>query len=206
MKNYRKQFARTIQARFPDRAEALLAATEKHYRYTGADVAFGARSPNPIDKRLDFSAYFLAFIKALDEQGESFEVIREVSLEVVTTLVKPKNSIQRWFKKLPAKLVQTWIYRRYIRSLQKRVKSNPNPDGFVANIITDKKETYGIGYGIDIIECGICKLFKKHDAGKYASILCEVDELTSALAGLELIRSGTIANGAAKCDFRYKIV
>ena len=35
------------------------------------------------------------------------------------------------------------------------------------------------------------------------SILCEVDEITSALAGLKLVRTGTIANGAKKCDFRF---
>jgi len=28
--------------------------------------------------------------------------------------------------------------------------------------------------------------------------------LTSNMAGLILIRTGTIANGAEKCDFRYK--
>ncbi|MDB5014511.1 MAG: hypothetical protein JWQ25_2713, partial [Daejeonella sp.] len=51
---------------------------------------------------------------------------------------------------------------------------------------------------------GICKLFNKHNYQKYSAILCEVDEITSALAGLELIRKGTIARGATKCDFRFK--
>jgi hypothetical protein len=31
-----------------------------------------------------------------------------------------------------------------------------------------------------------------------------VDEITSSLAGLKLIRTGTIALGAKKCDFRYQ--
>jgi hypothetical protein len=91
-----------------------------------------------------------------------------------------------------------------IKSLHERVKTNANADGFIARIITDQQETYGLGYGIDILECGICKLFKKHHYQKYASILCEVDEITSSLAGLKLIRTGTIANGAIKCDFRFK--
>jgi hypothetical protein len=57
-----------------------------------------------------------------------------------------------------------------------------------------------------MIECGICKLFEKHNYGKYTSIPCEVDELTSGLAGLKLIRNGTIALGATKCDFSFKIL
>ena len=88
--------------------------------------------------------------------------------------------------------------------LNKRVSINKNKNGFKANIITDKQETFGFGYGVDIIECGVCKLFNKHNFGKYTPILCEVDKLTSNIAGLTLIRKGTIANGAEKCDFRFK--
>jgi len=84
------------------------------------------------------------------------------------------------------------------------VNKNSHPDGFIANIITDKAETYGLGYGIDILDCGICKLFSNYSFQKYSSILCEVDEVTSGLAGLQLIRTGTIALGATKCDFRFK--
>jgi hypothetical protein len=82
----------------------------------------------------------------------------------------------------------TWAGQVLVRSFQKKVSINNNTDGFIANIITDKKETYGFGYGIDILECGICKLFSKHNYEKYSSILCEVDEVTSGLAGLKLIR------------------
>jgi hypothetical protein len=88
----------------------------------------------------------------------------------------------------------------------KRVNRNDNKGGFKANIITDKQQTYGLGYGIDIVECGICKLFNKHHFDKYAPILCEVDKLTAELAGLILVRTGTIANGAKKCDFRFQKV
>lgn len=39
---------------------------------------------------------------------------------------------------------------------------------------------------------------------KFTPILCEVDFMTSNMAGLQLIRSGTIATGAKICDFRFK--
>ena len=104
------------------------------------------------------------------------------------------------------KLVGTGLWNVFINILSKKVAVNENKEGFIARIITSKEETYGLGYGVDIIECGICKLFNKHNFGKYTPILCEVDKLTSGLAGLELIRTGTIANGASKCDFRYRKV
>ena len=129
-----------------------------------------------------------------------------MSLEVVTDYITPKNKFQQMMMRIRPKLVGTGLWNVFINILSKKVAVNENKEGFIARIITSKEETYGLGYGVDIIECGICKLFNKHNFSKYTPILCEVDKLTSGLAGLELIRTGTIANGASKCDFRYRKV
>ncbi len=181
-----------------------MSAIEAHYEAIAPDTQFSFRSSNPVDRRLDFCAYFLALIKTLDERGETYETIRLVSLEVVTEYVSPRNAFQRLMKKLPVKLIGTWLGKVMVRKFAERVRQNENKEGFIAEIITDHAATYGLGYGVDILECGICKLYNKHHYGKYAPILCEVDKLTSSLAGLELIRTSTIALGATKCDFRYR--
>ncbi|MEZ4903911.1 MAG: L-2-amino-thiazoline-4-carboxylic acid hydrolase [Spirosomataceae bacterium] len=205
MENYRKYFIWFVKANYPTEFEKIISDTDNHYKIISADTTFAKTSNNPIDKRLDFSSYFLALVKTLDERNEKFENIRKICLQITTEYVQPKSKIQEFFKRLLPKLTSTWIGQILIKAFHKRVSVNTNADGFIANIITDKQETFGLGYGIDIIECGICKLFKKHNYSKYASILCEVDEITSGLAGLQLIRTGTIANGAKKCDFRFKL-
>lgn len=204
MANYRKHFVAGVKKNFPGIPDAIIFKVDDHYKIISVDTAFAASSKNPIDKRLDFCAYFLALIKTLDEQGESFETIRKICLGIVTEYVKPKNKFQQLVKKLPLKLINTWLANSFLKKFNKLVSKNSNPGGFIANIITDKKETLGLGYGIDILECGICKLFNKHNYHKYAPILCEVDALTSDLAGLKLVRNGTIALGAKKCDFRWE--
>lgn len=203
MADYRKYFVATIRKSYPDTFEAMVAETDRHYKLISADTKFAASSKNPIDKRLDFCAYFLAWIKTLDSRGEEFEAIKRICLDVVTEYVRPKNKFQQMVKRLTAKFIDTWLATIVLKKFNKRI-SGKNDSGFVANIITDKQETFGLGYGIDILECGICKLFHKHHHDQYASILCEVDEVTSGLAGLVLIRKGTIANGADKCDFRWR--
>lgn len=150
-------------------------------------------------------AYFLALIKVLDNHGEHFEGIKAVSLEIVKEYVRPKNRLQRYLKKLPVKLLNTKLANIVLRSFDRKISIRGHNNGFVAKIITDKNETFGLGYGIDILECGICKLFKRHQYEQYAKILCEVDEVTSSLAGLKLVRTGTIANGAKRCDFRFRL-
>lgn len=204
MDNYREYFVQAVRKNFSEKSDQLIVETDNHFSYISKDTRFASTSKNPIDRRLDFSAYFLALVQTLDEHGETFERIREICLEIVIEYVKPKNKFQQFLKELPPKLVGTRFAGLLIKVFHKKVSQNTNPDGFIANIITDKNETYGFGYGVDIIECGICKLFKKHHYEKYASILCEIDKVTSGLAGLELIRTGTIANGATKCDFRFR--
>lgn len=204
MKSFRKYFTENIKNHFPEHFDKLISETDEYYKDIAVDTNFAATSKNPIDRRLDFCAYFLALIKTLDKRGESYETIRKICLEIVTEYVRPKNKIQALLKKLPARFINTWFAAILLKAFNKRVSSNINANGFIATIITDKDKTYGFGYGVDILECGICKLFKKHNYQKYSSILCEVDEVTSALAGLKLIRTGTIALGAKKCDFRFK--
>jgi hypothetical protein len=206
MNNYRKYFNDVIREKYPSDSDILLRDVENHYKIISKDTRFAATSGNPIDKRLDFCAYFLALIKTLDARKETYETIRKVCLEIVIDYVQPRNKIHRLLKKLPAKLLNTWLATALVKALHKKVSRNSHPDGFIANIIADKEQTFGLGYGIDILECGICKLFSKHNFQKYSSILCEVDEVTSGLAGLQLIRTGTIALGANKCDFRFKKV
>lgn len=167
-------------------------------------VRFARSSKNPMDRRLEISAYFLALVKVLDKRGTNYEKIREISLEIARDYVRPKNWIHAKLKRLPVKLIGTKISAFLLKYLDLKLSVRGHPDGFVSRVITDKNETYGLGYGVDILECGICKLFTKQGYGQFSSILCEVDYITSNLAGLELVRSGTIANGAQKCDFRFK--
>jgi hypothetical protein len=204
MEPYKPYFVGVIEAHYPDRSAFLLAAIDRHYARIAEDTRFAATSANPLDKRLDFSAYFLALIQTLDEGGEPFQTIRTLCLQVVTEYIRPKNKVQQLLKRLPAKLIGSWPATALLKVFAGKVGQGAHPDGFVARVITDKTETLGLGYGFDILECGICKLFHKHHYAKYASILCEVDELTSGFAGLELVRTSTLALGAPKCDFRFR--
>jgi len=203
-KPYKKFFSRAIGKHFPADADEMIVETDMRFARLFKDVQFAAKSSNPVDRRLDFSGYFLALIQTLECRGQTFEQIRNICLEITYAYVWPKNALHKWLKQLPPKLISTKLAGGLLKLFNKKISVKGHPDGFRAILLTDKAETYNLGYGIDILECGICKLFQKHRAGKYASILCEVDKVTSGLAGLELIRTGTIANGADKCDFRFK--
>lgn len=203
--SFKKHFHRALHQRYPAQAETLVSELEARYAVLKQEVAFAKKSPNPVDRRLDFTACFLGLVQVLEKKGESFEKIREICLEITHEYVRPKNAVQAWFKRLPAKIIPTPLGSLLTRFMQKKTQRLGHPDGFLVKIVTDPAQTFGLGYGIDILECGICKQFQKHGMQRYATILCEVDKLTSALAGLEMHRSGTIANGSKCCDFRWKV-
>lgn len=202
--SYRKYFQKIIHQTYPETAGAILRETESHYLHISKDADFAFTSKNPLDRRLDFTSYFLALIQVLHKRELPYEEIKNTCLKITIEYVSPKNALHLWFKRLLPKLLGTVFAGPLLQWMDRKVSHKGHPDGFRARVITAKEETFGFGYGIDILECGICTLFRKHGAMQFASILCEVDKITSGFAGLELIRTGTIANGSHKCDFRFK--
>jgi hypothetical protein len=197
-------FQNELRRRYPEEYQRLCAEIEARNGLIAPDIAFARSSSNPVDRRLDFCAYFLATIQALEKHGESVERIREICLAVTLEYVRPKNAWQSWLKRLPARLLGTWIQRMFVPIMRSKAGKKGHRDGFLVQIVTDPEQTHGLGFGIDIVECGVVKLFQKHGAAHYVPILCEVDEYTSAMAGLQLFRGGTLAGGAARCDFRFR--
>jgi hypothetical protein len=204
--DYKRHFRAEIERSYPKHFTVIGAEIEARYQAIYPDIAFARKSSNPVDRRLEFCGYFLATIQALEARGSSLEEIQTICVRIAEASVQPTSSWHRWLKGLPGKLMGTPLTRIAARIMQAKAGKKGHPDGFLVQIITAPDETYGLGYGIDILECGICKLFSKHGALVYVPILCEIDRLTTTMAGLEMLRGGTIALGAEKCDFRYRIL
>jgi hypothetical protein len=92
MDDYRKYFRQFVVENYPKDFENILADTDRHYNIISRDTAFAKTSKNPIDRRLDFSSYFLALIKTLDEKSETFENIRIICLQITTEYVQNVGS------------------------------------------------------------------------------------------------------------------
>lgn len=202
---FKTYFTDALQQHYLADSSQLIAQVDARFLTIEDDIVFAKKSPNPMDKRLIFIGYFLAFIQTLEAYGQNYDQIRKISLEVAHEYVRPKTKIQSWLKKLPIKFIGFWFVKSLLKRFNNQLQKRGHANGFVAEIITDKSQTLGTGYGINIIECGVCKLFNHHQASKYTSILCDVDKITTEFAGLELLISGTISRGAPICDFRYKL-
>ena len=71
---------------------------------------------------------------------------------------------------------------------------------WVVDILPGNGE-YDLGY--DYHECGICKICQDEGCPELASYLCRMDFVLADIMNMKLERTGTIADGADYCDFRY---
>lgn len=204
MSYFRPYFKKSIHQKFPFIANSLMSMIDEEYLLVKRNVEFAHHSVNPLDKRLDHFAYILSVIIVLDQHGESFDEIKSLILNVVNDYVQPKNALHAWWKKARVNLLTRPYMHWFLDDFDSKVARKGHQDGFVAHIIQKKKSDNEFIFGFDIIECGICKLFGRYNYAHFVPVLCEVDLITSELAGLTLHRSGTIAGGAHKCDFRFE--
>ncbi len=76
------------------------------------------------------------------------------------------------------------------------------PGDWVIKAVPGDGKTFDLGY--DYTECGAVKYFKAQGVLDVAPYFCINDFLASRAQGTGLARTGTIAEGNAVCDFRYK--
>ena len=203
MKNIRPYIFVELKRILPEDAQELMDQTDLIYATLEKDIALAKCSSNPLDDRMVFAAYFLALIKVLEKKGYEYAFVEELCIAIAKRYVMPKNKLEAFLKRLPVLLLKMGLAKSIIKKMNKKTVTLGYEGGFRARFVTDKEETFGIGYGIDILECGIYKLYKKHGEGDKVNILCGVDRITSSLAGLNLVRAGTIAEGHNCCDFRF---
>jgi hypothetical protein len=112
-------------------------------------------------------------------------------------------------KSFPAGLLRMFgkmnFSRLYLSRIRKRAGEShmrEYPEGYVFDFIKGDGKTFD--YGVDYLECASCKFLAKQGAPELAPYLCPVDILYSEALGWGLTRTMTLAEGAEKCDFRFK--
>ncbi len=89
---------------------------------------------------------------------------------------------------------------RFIKDA-KRSQEVTRPGEFVYELIPGDGS---FDWGMNVKSCAICYLFGQHDAMDLVPYMCAIDDLTSDQGSAGLRRTGTIALGAHRCDFRYQ--
>ncbi len=161
---------------------------------------------NSLTPNLIGTSYSLAFYQAMQAHG----VDLKTTASIHQALIEAHFAHTPWWKRRlsqivtrliftkPGQRLTEWQLRRSAKASQKR----QYPDDFVFDYVAGDDFTFD--FGIDYTECGICKFYAAQGAAEFTRYVCLYDYPHSALTGSGLARTMTLAEGAPKCDFRFK--
>ncbi len=76
------------------------------------------------------------------------------------------------------------------------------PGGFEMHAVEREP---GVLLALDVERCPLAEFFARQGTPEVGPLICKLDDvMVEAIDGVELRRTGTIAAGAKRCDFRYR--
>lgn len=90
------------------------------------------------------------------------------------------------------------VLRHVVAAIAERSRE---PGGFVMHRVEREP---GVLLALDVEHCPLAGFFAQQGTPEVGPLICKLDDLMAEAFGVELQRTGTIARGAERCDFRYK--
>jgi hypothetical protein len=194
-------FRRALRTRFSkDEVERIIQQLQAEFRALLPRLPDIGGKQNPLTANLVACAWFLALYRVLRPRGLSDDEIGELVQRVAEEWV---NASPRWLGRLQSLFIQTPLPRLLFERLSHKSQQRQYPGDFVVQFVPGDGRNFN--FGIDFTGCAIHKFFQAEGAGHFAKDMCRIDYLTTRSKGIELIRTGTIASGADKCDFRFRV-
>lgn len=138
-----------------------------------------------------------------------YQIVREQGVEQAEAVAALDALIQAAYRvRLAsplARAVATRLFRLPVvrNSIVRAVERAREPGGFVMRRVEAPDADTLVA--LDVERCPLAELFARHGAPEIGPLICKIDDLMAeAVAGIELRRTGTIASGAPRCDFRYR--
>jgi hypothetical protein len=194
-------FRRALLTRFSkEETERVIEQLQAEFRALLPRLPFIGGKQNPLTTNLVACSWFLALYRVLQPRGLSDEEIGDLVYRVAEEWV---TSSPRWVGRVQVLLGETPLLRFILKRISRQTQQRKYPGDFVVHFVPGDGRTFD--FGLDFTGCAIHKFFQAEQAGHFAKYMCRIDYLTTSYKGIELIRTGTIANGADKCDFRYRL-
>jgi len=146
------------------------------------------------NKTLIVCAQELAVYKILKRHGRTAEEAWELCHDVLRSRLKRAPVFTRW-------MIRYLTFSKLMRTIEAKIQRKSSGD-FLARVLEGDGEKFD--FGVDYIECPIYKFMCEQGAGEFAPYICLSDILLSDAFGWGLMRTGTLAEGCDRCDFRFK--
>lgn len=180
-------------------AETVLVGARREYELLIPQLPYIGGRRNPLTQIMVSAGMFLALYRMMKAQGKEVE---EIGAFVYEGVERAYGLLPRFVLYMYGGLSFTERRRRKEHRLALESQKRRYAGDWVYSIIEGDGESFD--YGLDFVECGICKFFHVQGADEFVRYMCRLDFIMSERMGMGLVRTTTIAEGGEKCDFRYR--
>ncbi len=153
----------------------------------------------PFTQFLTFTALWLALYRAAQRHGKTVQQVGELIFEICRAFMQIYPA---FLARLMGGVNFSPLYLKNLRRRAAQSRLSSYPDDYVYDFIQGDGKTFD--YGVDYLQCAACRFLERQQARELAPYLCPVDILYSERLGWGLQRTTTLAEGAQRCDFRFK--
>lgn len=180
-------------------AAVFLARAGSEYEGLIPQLPYIGGKKNSSTANLIGGAWLLAIIRSLEPRELSEREIGRIIFDLFKSHLESKPRFLRW---LAGRLMfsKSSIAKQKKRCLDSQLRTYSG-DWVFEFIEGDGKN---FDYGMDVVECGVCKFYAGQGAEKYLPYVCLGDYPLFRDFGAGMKRTQTLGSGGGKCDFRFK--
>lgn len=181
------------------RSRQLVRDVRRVYRAEIPRMPYIGGSRNFLTFYLVGGVWVYALFLALKEAGIEDKKAGEVLYNVTTRSI---NKIPRFVRWRVTRYILEGRYARLSRALDEYTAKREFPGDWVLKFVDGKDKDFV--FGIDYVECALCKYFNEKGMGDYARYICVFDiAFYEGLPGIRFTRTQTLAEGNHVCDYRF---
>ena len=173
-------------AKLTDESELVASEAREFLQAIAPDLAYTDRA-HPFQNALFFCAIHLSLYKAAEKRGVGVHQYGEAMLADLAARTGPAESDGEGDA----------------AGISHFPERGDHPGEFDVEVVQPEPGDDSFKTGYNVKSCAICYLFGQHDAMELVPYMCASDDVVSDAQDQGLKRTGTIALGAHRCDFRY---
>lgn len=195
-----KRFGETLALHMVDQpAHAIIQEARRDFERLIPEIPYIGGKANGLTQDLIDCTMYLALYRVLKKRRFRVEEIGEIVIQMEHKRVQSYPGV---VLKLLGKLVHSPLGKKRLETASAESLEHRYPDGWVSVYLEgDGKE---FDFGIDYLECGLCKFLHQQDADEFTPYLCQFDYVQQQAMQTGFFRTTTLAEGAERCDFRWK--
>jgi hypothetical protein len=182
-----------------DSSERIQNLAQARFEEIIPEIPYVGGRKNQFSEELETSAMSLALYFVLKEKSLTTEEIGKINYEIFVAIY---NKTPGYILSFMKRFIFSRFSKRRLRQASERSQRREYPDDWVVEYLDGKDNDFDIG--LDFTHCALCRLYETQGAFEFAKYMCLIDYIPSKMIDSGLERSSTIAEGAERCDFRYK--